>query len=77
MSLQKTRLILFLKFHDAQLKTMQNDFISLFNTCGKKYNDSSIQLALAGVIIAMFLKNTNIEKKEIEKMLENLKEKFK
>ncbi len=77
MILQETRLLLFLKQHDAQLKTLQNEFILLFNNCGKKYNDSSIQLALTGAIIAIFLKNTNIEKKEIEKMLENLKEKFK
>lgn len=71
------QLIAFIKSRQDKINEMQKLFVDLFNECGTKYTTSAMQLGLTGAICAIFLKNTNMPNSEIQKVLENLKEKFK
>jgi len=51
---------------------MQKIFVVLFNECGRKYKSSPMQLALTGGMIGMLLRNTNMPKGEVKKLLINL-----
>lgn len=54
-----------------QINKLNKTFTKLFNECGKKHDDTGLQLGLLGAIILGFLKSTNIEKKEQKKLLKN------
>lgn len=75
--LKEIKIISFIKKHEKDVNAIQKQFVSLFNECGIAYDDSSMQLAFTGAIVAMLLKNSSMPSKEIKILLENVSKKFK
>lgn len=65
----------FLLEKDQKISIIQLRFIELFNDCGKRFDSSEMQLAFAGAIMLVLLKNTNAPKEQLKQLLENLKRK--
>ena len=75
--IKELKMISFMKKHKDEINLLQKTFVNLFNECSKRYNDNSMQLALMGGIVSMFIKNTNAPNEEVKKLHENISKKLK
>jgi hypothetical protein len=74
---KEIQLAFFLSANKERVSAIQKEFISLFNECGEKYDDSPMQLALTGGIILVLLKTTSMPAGEQRKLLQNVMQKIK
>ena len=65
----------FLLEKDSEISIIQLRFIELFNECGKRFDSNEMQLAFAGAVILVLLKNTNAPRPQLRQLLENIKRK--
>jgi len=66
----------FLKENKNEVELLAKNFSVLFNKCGAKTKDGSVQLALTGTIFYLFLDGSDLPKKEKLLLLKNVEKQF-
>ncbi|MDO8648147.1 MAG: hypothetical protein Q7R70_07120 [Candidatus Diapherotrites archaeon] len=69
---QQALLAEFVKEKETVINEIARKYVDLFNDCGRKYNDVGIQSAFTMVVIAQFLKSSNMPEKAKRELLKSL-----